>query len=33
MRPIRQKAFEEWRAQAGATRKRIREKRDEPGKE
>jgi hypothetical protein len=33
MRPIRQKEFEEWRAQAKARQKRLREKRNQPGKE
>jgi hypothetical protein len=33
MRPIRQKEFEEWRAQAKARQERLREKRNEPGKE
>ena len=33
MRPIRQKEFDEWRAQADARRKRIREKRGKPKKE
>jgi hypothetical protein len=33
MRPIRQKEFDEWRAQAKARQERLHEKRNEPEKE